>query len=212
MERMREHCEVNPTPSELFFSQKGRDSKIQTSLGEIPPILQIKSSPCDMSNTSELLNSGESSTPQQNITIPSKPEYTHTLTSMFESEDFENGIVNLSENYFAKILQEDSLSAMNGLATIFWNNFSNDGRKIKNLIGILHTVSHFQYSVVYPIGQVLALSALNHKNNEVCEFAIKCFENWEDSDAIEQLKATHFSAKWLQDYAEQVVKELGGDV
>ena len=54
----------------------------------------------------------------------------------------------------------------------------------------------------------MAVSALNHTNQEVCEYAIKCFENWNDFDGMRKLKAVRFSTKWLNEYAKAVIDEF----
>jgi len=130
------------------------------------------------------------------------------LSSMLESETFENGIANQSEYFFKKLFNEDRDAAINGISTLFYSNFELDGRKVSNVVGILHIISHMEYKEIYPIGQVLALAALIHDNDEVNEFAIKCFENWGNADAIAKLEAVKFSKEWLQGYANDVINEL----
>lgn len=146
----------------------------------------------------------------QNIATSLEPNDLNALKLMLENEDYENGIVNPSEIYFRKLFLKNKIETMNGLVKIFMDNYSSDRRKINNLVGILHLLSHAKYNEVEPIGQLLAISAITHKNREVAEFGIKCFENWEHPDGIEKLKAVRFSTQWLQDYAEEVINELRG--
>jgi len=112
--------------------------------------------------------------------------------------------------YFRKLFLRNKMDTMNGISKIFVDSYSSDGRKINNLIGILHLLSHATYLEVYPFGQMLAIMAISHKNNEVAEFGIKCFENWENADGIEKLEAIKFSTHLLQLYANEVINDLRG--
>ena len=130
------------------------------------------------------------------------------LSAFFENEVFETGIINASEKYFLNELQKDIVSALNTLHLLFWDNFCSNGRKINNLIGILHTISHIDYLSIYPLGVAMAVSALNHKNQEVAEFGIKCFENWNHPDGIQKLNNVNYASEWLRDYANSVIEDL----
>lgn len=149
-----------------------------------------------------------SSVTRNNVGITIKHDLYSILSACFENEIFETGIVNQSEKYFLNEFKKDALGSLNTLQLLFWNNFSLYGRKTNNLTGILHTISHMDYEAIYPIGVSMAISALNHKNNEVAEYAIKCFENWNHVDGISKLESVKFSSKWLEDYAVEVIAEL----
>lgn len=149
-----------------------------------------------------------SDTNENELCIPLEVETMAILASMLEDEAFDTGVSNASEKYFKKLFDENRVSAMNGISTLFMNNYSVQGRKINILIGILHILSHFEYTLVYPQGQMIAICALSHSSREVEEFGIKCFENWDHKDGIAKLKSVKFNSEWLQDYAEEVINEL----
>lgn len=148
------------------------------------------------------------STTADGIDIPVKIDLYSVLSSVLEDEVFESGIINHSEEIFLKEFGEDELGALNAICRLFMDNIANTGRKLNNLIGILHMLSHLDYNKVYPSGQMLAICAINHKNNEVAEYGIKCFENWGEKDGIDKLNSIRFSSLWLQEYANEVVEEL----
>ncbi|WP_288945995.1 hypothetical protein [uncultured Megasphaera sp.] len=75
-------------------------------------------------------------------------------------------------------------------------------------IGLLHTLSHIEYKKVAPVAQSLALVGLTDPDDEVIEYSIKAFENWEDKDAISLLKGRQIKKIWLQKYLDDVVKYL----
>lgn len=130
------------------------------------------------------------------------------LSSLLMEEVCESGIRNPSEEYFRTLLKNNRLNALNIISMIFYQSFSTDNKKANTLVSILHMLSHLEYDQVYPIGQLLAISAIGHKHKEVAEFGIKCFENWENPDCITHLQAIAFSTSWLQDYADQVIADL----
>lgn len=143
------------------------------------------------------------------LPAPSNPEFVAALSTMLEYEKFESGVSNPSEQYFRDFLKKKPLEAKSDLLTLFMDNYNSDGRKANILVGILHMISHLSYEEVYPQGPSMALIALSYRNNhEVNEFGIKCFENWEHPDGIDKLRATRYSSKWLQEYADAVVAEF----
>ena len=142
------------------------------------------------------------------VVIPIEPISVQCLISMLASEECETGISNPSETFFVSLLKANPINALNVLSTVFMNCYSLEPKKISVLVGTLHLISHLDYEQVYPIGQALAIVAIGHKNPEVAEYGIKCFENWKHLDGIEKLKAIRFSTKWLQEYADDVIAEI----
>ena len=131
------------------------------------------------------------------------------LTTMLQSECHESGIANGSERYFKEMLDHDKLTALNCIFRIFWKHVnSNESAQLNVAIGILHILSHFDYDHVFPTAQVIACTALDHKNVEVCDFALKCFDNWSNKDCVDHLKAVKFHSRWLQQYADEIVAAI----
>lgn len=147
-------------------------------------------------------------TEEESPIIPVEVETMTILSSMISCEDFETGISNPSEKYFEDLLKKDRLSALNGISSLFLNNYTPQTTKARILVGLLHIVSHFDYESVYPAGQMMALCALSHVNREVAEYGIKCYENWGNRDGIEKLQAVCFSTPWLKEYADEVIEQL----
>ncbi len=148
------------------------------------------------------------STINDDAEIQFKPQLRSVLSSMLSQEDFESGIINPSERYFVSEFKDSPVSAMNELMVLFMNNYQLGRKNSHILVGILHLLSHMDYEEIYPSGQAMAISGLSYSNNEVQEFAIKCFENWDNKDGILKLRAIQFNSKWLQEYANEVIEEL----
>lgn len=134
----------------------------------------------------------------------------YVLLSLLASEDSESGVVNESELYFKKLFEISRLESLNILMTLFFDSLDSETQSINVLVSTLHLISHFEYEQIYPSGQLMALAALSHKNDLVCEFAIKCYENWEHYDGISKLRTIHFNKEWLNEYAEEVIRDLEG--
>lgn len=217
MERMSPNCNVNTRPFGIFILDNDENLPIcrrsEQSINQTPMsddiFENIITTPINSTSATikEPLNFVNSTVTSKSFIVPDLKSK-HTLESMLMAEEFESGVANPSETYFRKIFKEDRIFAINCISSVFMDNFSAEGRKISILVGALHAISHFKYDDVYPLGQYMALTALSHKNNEVSEFGVKCFENWEHPDGVEKLKTVSFSAKWLQDYAQQVINEL----
>ena len=80
------------------------------------------------------------------------------------------------------------------------------------VVGILHIISHFDYEKVYPQGPTIALAALNINNPEIKECAVMAYENWSHVDSLSILKAIKVSETWLQEYINQVIKDIEEDM
>ena len=144
-------------------------------------------------------------------TLHKKPnkDKEHILTFMLQSDEYESGLTYASEEYFVDWLKENKDEAMQSVASIFYKHYqANQAKEANIVIGILHMLSHLPYKSVFPIGQILAKSALSHENLGICDFALKCFDNWENKDSLATLKAVKFHAEWLQEYANSIISHL----
>lgn len=177
---------------------------------EVMSVLEVSMTESASNATGQNVNTLPTAT-LDNTVIPIKYDLYSILSANFENEYFESGIINPAEKFFIHEYQKDSLGALNTLNKLFWDNYSMDGRKINNLLGGLHTISHMSYNEIYPIGVSMAVGAITHTSSEVAEYGVKCFENWNHPDGIEKLKAVKFSSAWLNEYAIEVIKELKQD-
>jgi len=131
------------------------------------------------------------------------------IASLLATEVHEVGIANPSEHAFHNLFMKNKQATMNSLLKTFMDYYSLT-KHTNVIVGILHILSHYNYDEVYPIGQSIAMNSLIFNNDEVVEYAIKCFENWNSKDGIEKLKAMRFNTNWLQDYVNQVIEEYEG--
>jgi hypothetical protein len=126
------------------------------------------------------------------------------LKTMLQEEITESGIVNPSEEIVESLYSEDKRKANILLNELFLENFHTP----HIIVGILHIISHFDYDLVSPEGPTLAIAALTHKDVEVREYGVKCFENWRHKDGIRILEQIKADERWLQNYINLVICDL----
>ncbi len=127
------------------------------------------------------------------------------VLGLLENEIFVNGEKTKLEDFLRSSLNSvNKDTILVWLEKLYFDVMQNNDLKI----GILHTISHIPYKLVYPAGQSLALTGLTDPCDEVIEFSIKAFENWEDKDSVYLLKGRQLKKKWLQEYLDEVVEIL----
>lgn len=77
---------------------------------------------------------------------------------------------------------------------------------------MLRIIGRFDEEIIFPQGKTMALAALSHKNDEVKELGVRAFENWNSLNSLEVLKNISFDSNWLQDYLNQVIKDLKSEL
>jgi hypothetical protein len=126
------------------------------------------------------------------------------LKAMLQEEITEGGIVNPSEKIVESLYSEDKRKANILLNELFLKNF----HVSHIIVGVLHIISHFNYDLVSPEGPTMAIAALTHKDVEVREYGVKCFENWQHKDGIRILEQIKAGERWLQNYINLVIRDL----
>ncbi|KNZ41684.1 hypothetical protein [Acetobacterium bakii] len=136
----------------------------------------------------------------------SHPAFTKEIFEIMAEDIFESGITPRSEKFVrSKVIPKIGiLKTMLWLADVFTTYIGNSNTSI----GILHIISHFEYNEIKPIGQTIAMAGFSNKNIEVKDFAIKAFENWNSKESICILQNSETSAKWLNEYLEEVIENL----
>jgi hypothetical protein len=126
------------------------------------------------------------------------------LKTMLQEEITETGMENPSEKIIESLYSEDKKKTGLLLNKLFLENFHTP----HVIVGVLHIISHFDYDLVSPEGPIMAIAALNHKNVEVREYGVKCFENWRHKDGIRILEHIKANERWLQNYINLVIRDL----
>ncbi len=127
------------------------------------------------------------------------------LKEILENDHFESGIESNFERFIRKTLKNKNLDIKNLINVLMLQGFSND----LMLLALLKTMSHFAYYELYPQSMTIAMACLSHKNVEIKECVIGCFENWATHECLGILKTfSKFEEIWLNEYITQVISDL----
>jgi hypothetical protein len=132
------------------------------------------------------------------------PEQYVRIKAMLQEEITESGMISPSENIIESLYSRDKQKTNMLLNKLFLENFHSP----HIVVGVLHIISHFDYDLVSPEGPTMAIAALSHKDAEVREYGVKCFENWQHKDVIMILEQIKANEGWLQNYINLVIHDL----
>ena len=133
-----------------------------------------------------------------------KKNFTRELIMLIREEEFEYGLDTKADILVRKKMEQNSLATKEWLNTIFIESLTNTGI----LLGVLIIVSRFDYSMIYPEGQIMATAALSHKDPEIQECGVRAFENWGNRNSLKILKNLKVPTEWLQEYINEVIDDL----
>lgn len=131
-------------------------------------------------------------------------QLTTKFLHLIKEEHFEFGYSSLSEKLVGEQLAQNSLFTRNWLNKMFLTYFSQE----TIIIGILRIIAHFDTTDIYPQGQTMAIAGLSHQSDEIKELSVRAFEQWADDNSIMILKNLKVETQWLQDYINQIIKDL----
>ena len=126
------------------------------------------------------------------------------LLSLLRTEDIESGVASPSEAFAKQALKENRTLALQMINQVYLDNVGNAHIQI----GILCLSSHINYIIGYPTLQTIALAALKDSNDDVKDYAVRCYEMWNHKDGLRILKTIHTDTVWLQNYIDSVIESL----
>ena len=120
------------------------------------------------------------------------------------NEYYEAGMTSLAQRYFEN--EYIGAGREEELQKIFNDIYMFAGRSDKHRLSynLLVVLSQLPYYYLGSWACTLALAATRNKYMDVIELGIRCFENWENREALELLKECSFTESWLQEYANAV--------
>lgn len=161
-----------------------------------------KASTCDQkildSQTRTLTMACESDTRQ------TKELFVQSFMQLLNDVEFEFGYKTSADDYIGVALRRYATFAREWLNEIFLQNFENP----LIISSILRVIAHFDYSQMYPQGMTIAIAATRHRDKEVQECGVRCFENWESRESIAILRNLSFTDSWLNEYLDAVIADL----
>lgn len=164
--------------------------------------------------TTKVVQKFESGTSTDNRDEEEKERYMNyqynNLKNILCTENFESGIESNAEIFIRTLLKKDKILAQKIISDLFYNSFGEKTNKDTDiLIGILNIISHIEINNKdYSMLKVIAIAAIAHKNDDVKDYAVQCFENWSNPGDVSILKNIQSQASWLQNYIDKVIKDL----
>ncbi len=131
---------------------------------------------------------------------------TRHFIELSEIDAYDPGDQSNSEKYVNGLFKaEGSEKVFLWLNNIFTANYF----KNKHLVlGILQILSHAAEAKNNASAQTISSSALLGPDTEIIEYAIRCFENWEDQRFIPVLEKVNCEEPWLREYRDGVIEDL----
>lgn len=154
--------------------------------------------------TSSAINPNDVIRERKNLLENTKSQFSDQLVSLIREQDFEYGYDSQAGLFVKRLLVENELVIKDWLSSLFVERFS-DSRIV---LGLLHIISHLDYSMIYPQGLTMATTAMIHKSPEVREGGVRVFENWGTVQSLDFLKTLHCKEEWLQEYIDKVISDL----
>lgn len=133
-----------------------------------------------------------------------KEIFVKNFIQLLRESEFEFGYTTPADDYLKHAIVNYGTFAREWINHIFVSRFSDSSI----IIAILRVISHFEYNQMIPQGMTMATSAMVHKDIEVKECGIRCFENWEAPENIDILKSVNISEEWLNEYLQDVIRDL----
>lgn len=126
------------------------------------------------------------------------------IENLLKNDMYEPGVVSEVQKYAEERLRCEKEKTQSILQSIYLENYDHTSV----FVNLLQVISQIEYSLIEPAGPIMALAATRHKDCEVREFGLRCYENWEDLKCIPILKNLHFEEEWLQNYLDMLIADL----
>ncbi len=144
----------------------------------------------------------EAATSQSEIRL----EFLKQLEHLIRKSEFEFGFNTPADDYVRNALKTYGVFPRAWLNELFLRLFN----KPSELSGLLRVIAHFEYHEISPEGPTMAVAALSHKDPDIRECGIRCFENWENASSIDVLENLMIPEPWLREYLSDVISDLKG--
>lgn len=137
-------------------------------------------------------------------------EYLEKFLNVIKREELEDGFLSNSELLYTEIAKKYGFV----LATNFINSIHKTGLQnndLKITLSILKIISNIKNEIEIDNFSIITLSLFSHKNIEIIDGAISCFEKWGRKSDAELLKNFNVpDVPWLKEYFDKTISYLEG--
>ena len=131
-------------------------------------------------------------------------QFTDRFLQLIHESEFEYGFSTPADEYVREALNEYRTFAKDWISDLFLKNYSDPFITC----AILRVIAHFDYQQMYPQGMIMAIACAPHKNTDVRECCVRCFESWGAPETLSILRSISFSKDWLDEYLKGVISDL----
>lgn len=137
---------------------------------------------------------------------PTHEVFLTEMARLLDSSSFEYGFSNEAELYVRRTLKDYPEFARGWLNELFVKCFPSSDKLGK----FLRIIAHLDAEELGSVGQTFCVASLIHEDVEIKEQAVRVIENWGQSELAPLLSSIETGTRWLDDYIQQVARELAG--
>lgn len=133
-----------------------------------------------------------------------RQEFMSKFLELIHKSEFEFGFSTPADEYVREALSTYGTFAREWINELFMKNFEDPFV----LSAILRVIAHFDYRQMHPQGMTMAAACAAHRDTDVRECCVRCFESWKAPNTLNILRNISFSQDWLNDYLSGVIADL----
>lgn len=130
--------------------------------------------------------------------------FINVISTTSKYDVFEAGVISNTSIELVSFFSKNANFTKKSIQKIFHDMYDNP----QLLIGILDGISSINYNLAKEELPIVATAALSHEDDEVVEYAIRCFENWRNINSLRILEKLKCREEWMNIYIKKIVEEL----
>jgi hypothetical protein len=131
-------------------------------------------------------------------------DFTSTFLRTIKDDILEDGMISKTDLVCEKYYEQNSNYFLQGINELFNKNFTDS----KIIVFILSALAKMKYSNVVPNGETMVMTAINHVDIEVKDYALKAIDAWEAGNLLKNLEKLEITCDWMRGYIEELRKDL----
>ena len=160
------------------------------------------------------LNDMIKSLSEPGISVPHQPEnrnvqFRSKLIATLLDESIEDGVTHPAEGLIDEALRADSSDCQNRLSQVLVEYYPN---RPALCASIIRCIRRLDYVRVRGWGLRVVDDAMQNRDTEVREAAIRALEAWGGPEALDMLRRHKDAEAWLDEYVQQVIVDLSGNI
>ena len=134
-----------------------------------------------------------------------REKYEGMLYYCILNEVIEVGSISTSQTVFQTVIDEYGIPISARFILDFFRRWISNS---KITISILYILANLMHEEAVDIGWTVAAASLANRNHEVVDFALQCFDSWDDPGQLGFLQACNTGVPYLEDYKASIIRRL----